>query len=80
MKNQSSNVKSVRRSSLVQSDKKFLWTYEICEKSFTRKSHLDHHKAVHEKEHDVCTHCNILRKVVHQVKQIQLVGATEEEI
>ena len=39
-------------------DRKLLWTYEICEKSFTRKSHIDHHKAVHEKEHDVCTHCS----------------------
>ena len=35
-----------------------LLTCEICEKSFTRKSHLDHHKAVHEKEHYVCTHCS----------------------
>ena len=34
-----------------------LLTCEICEKSFTRKSHLDGHKAVHEEEHYVCTHC-----------------------
>ena len=33
-------------------------TCEICEKSFTRKSQLDNHRTLHEKEHDVCTHCS----------------------
>ena len=27
-------------------------------RNFTRKSHLDRHKVVHEKEHYVCTHCS----------------------
>ena len=40
------------------SDKKLLLTCEICEISFTRKSNLDRHNAVHEKEHYVCTYCS----------------------
>ena len=39
-------------------DKKLLLTCEICEKSFTRKSQLDNHRTLHEKEHYVCTHCS----------------------
>ena len=39
-------------------DKKLLLTCETCEKSFTIKSHLDRQKAVHEKEHYLCTHCS----------------------